>query len=122
MNGRQQPTDSKNPAKSLNATINLEQMLNGSKSGRVIPQAQRNMAANQSNQGSQRNSQNPVNFVAGDVDPVGISSLLNDSNGISPMKPPAGAAPTNASSASPAGMGSIQPTGNTPLKGRRKQP
>ena len=30
-----QSNDGKNPAKSLNATINLEQMLQGSKSGRI---------------------------------------------------------------------------------------
>mmetsp|Transcript_26269 Transcript_26269/g.32856 ORF Transcript_26269/g.32856 Transcript_26269/m.32856 type:complete len:101 (-) Transcript_26269:1187-1489(-) len=35
---RKQPSDGKNPAKSLNATINLEQMLNGAKSSRVLPQ------------------------------------------------------------------------------------
>ena len=39
---RKQPSDGKNPAKSLNATINLEQMLNGAKSSRVLPQPQRN--------------------------------------------------------------------------------
>ena len=35
---RQHTSDIKNPAKNLNATINLEQMLNGSKSNRVLPQ------------------------------------------------------------------------------------
>jgi tartrate dehydratase alpha subunit/fumarate hydratase class I-like protein len=34
---RKNTSDVKNPAKSLNATINLEQMLNGSKSGRLLP-------------------------------------------------------------------------------------
>lgn len=42
MHGRKAAADTKNPAKSLNATINLEQMLNGSKSNRILPQAQRN--------------------------------------------------------------------------------
>lgn len=35
---RKQASDCKNPAKSLNATINLEQMLNGAKSGRILNQ------------------------------------------------------------------------------------
>ena len=36
--GRKAQVEAKNPTKSLNATINLEQMLNGSKSNRVLPQ------------------------------------------------------------------------------------
>ena len=51
--GRKQGTESKNPAKSLNATINLEQMLSGAKHGRVLPQAQRNsMIVNNGNNNS----------------------------------------------------------------------
>lgn len=102
MQNRKATSDVKNPAKSLNATINLEQMLNGSKSSRLLPQQQRYSIANNngntqgSTVGSQRNSQNPVNFVLGDVDPVQISSLLNDINGPSPSKLP-GPQPINPS-------------------------
>lgn len=42
ISNRKPQVDGKNPAKSLNATINLEQMLNGSKSSRILPQPQRN--------------------------------------------------------------------------------
>ena len=129
LNSRRATQENKNPAKSLNATINLEQMLNGSKSSRIIPQPQRNSMnagskqnTGNSNMGSQRNSQNPVNFVAGDVDPVQISSLLNDGNGVSPTKVPNGAAPINPSAVTAGATlnASYQVTGNTPLKGRRK--
>ena len=48
MQGRKQLADTgaKNPNKSLNATINLDQMLNGSKSSRIIPQSQQRNSMN----------------------------------------------------------------------------
>ena len=72
--------DGKNPAKSLNATINLEQMLNGAKSSRVLLHGA--TAANASGQrGSihahDSGSQRGATSAAADVDPVQISSLLN---------------------------------------------
>ena len=58
-----------------------------------------------------------MNFVAGDVDPVQISSLLDNTGvaeiGVSPAKIPA----QQMSQATHQGAAA---TGNTPLKGRRK--
>ena len=56
-----------------------------------------------------------MNIVAGDVDPVQISSLLNN-DGTSPNKI------VIHSQAAISNGNSVHGTGNTPLKGRRKQP
>jgi len=76
---------------------------------------------NNHDSGSQRNNTAGAGLVAGDVDPVQISSLLNN-DGVSPSKMPIGAAPINPSAINNMGLGGAQITGNTPLKGRRKQP
>lgn len=54
--------------------------------------------------GSQRNNTAGAGLVAGDVDPVQISSLLNN-DGVSPSKIPIGAAAINPSAVTNMGVG-----------------
>ena len=77
-----QSSEMKNPAKSLNATINLEQMLQSSKSGRVIGQANQNQRTNSIGMNGQLAQQKTPSRVnnPGDADPVHIASLPNDNS------------------------------------------
>ena len=83
----------KNPAKSLNATINLEQMLNGSKSNRTLIQGASGQRSSMHYHDSGATGSASAAATT-DVDPVQISSLLNQ-DGVSPAKVPIGAQPIN---------------------------